>query len=100
MKNKLPVLEYSVAGTNRRKKTKWTFRFKTPENEILIESSINFGSKAEAERTFVSVIKSIATNSYKVEYAERPTTGSKPFRRMNGHCKLKRGRISPARLAW
>src|SRR5437660_4927817 len=102
MKSKLPVLEYSVVGKTSRKKGKWTFRFKTPAGAILMESAFRFGSRAEAERGFVSVIKSVATNQYNVQYQEQSskrfgcstrnlaTCGGRPRRSLEGSLQAHR----------
>ncbi len=67
MKSKLPVLEYAAGSTAPRKSSKWGFRFRTAEGAVLIESPLTFRSQSEAERAFLSLIKFIATNQYKVE---------------------------------
>ena len=70
MKTKRPVLEYCLSRTPGGKRLKWAFRFRTPEGEVLIESAKMFTCKAHAERAFVSLIKSVATNQYKVEHLD------------------------------
>ena len=67
MKNKTPVLEYCVANPNG-KKAKWMFKFSTPKGETLIESAKAFTSRTQAEKGFISLMKCVATNQYKVEY--------------------------------
>ena len=67
MKNRTPVLEYCVAKKGG-KKAKWAFRFRTPEGETLIESAKVFDSRVKAEAGFFSLIKSVASNQYRVEY--------------------------------
>lgn len=69
MKNKTPVLEYCVAKMSG-KKAKWMFKFTTPEGETLMESAMAFDFKTQAEAGFIGLIKSVATNQYKVEYPE------------------------------
>ncbi len=86
MKTKLPVLEYSSVGGTTGKRGQWTFRFITPGGVILIESGANFSSKAEAERGFVSLIKSVASNEYRVTQLfpssrDQPNSGSSLPRR-------------------
>ena len=69
MKNKRVILEYREAKPVRGgRKSKWGFRFKTPDGQTLLESGTGFTSLAKAEQGFVSLIKSIATNAYKVAY--------------------------------
>src|SRR6185369_5073518 len=89
MNSKLPVLEYSVAEGKRGKRGKWLFRFRTSEGEVLIQSSMKFPSKAEAERRFVSLIKSIASNEYQVAYLQQPLAGTRSFRDLNPRDALK-----------
>ena len=67
MKNKTPVLEYCVARKNG-KRAKWAFKFRTPKGDTLIQSAKAFRSKNQAEKGFASMIKSVATNQYTVEY--------------------------------
>ena len=74
MKSNLPVLEYSLAQASARKPGKWAFRFRTRDGNTLFESTMNFRSQAEAERKFISLIKSIATNEYKVVTKLNPVT--------------------------
>jgi hypothetical protein len=94
MKSKIPVLEYLLAGTAPGKMAKWGFRFRTSEGDVLIESALNFRSQADAERAFVSVIKSIATNKYAVECPTASRARSKSSRRPNGSLQRKgRGRV-------
>lgn len=94
MKSKLPVLEYSVAGTTPGKKGKWAFKFKTPEGDLLMESAMGFGSQAEAERAFVSLIKKVAANEYQVHYAPPSRSEAPSASRRNGHGELS-GRRRP-----
>jgi uncharacterized protein YegP (UPF0339 family) len=89
MKSKLPVLEYSVVGRTPGKRGKWTFRFRTPEGGVLIESGAKFSTKAEAERGFVSLIKSVASNEYQVDYPKVPRDANKLAHSLNGRCGLK-----------
>ena len=67
MKTKTSVLEYCVAR-KQGGKPRWLFKFRTPEGDTLIQSAKAFGSKIQAEKGFISLIKSVATNQYKVEY--------------------------------
>jgi hypothetical protein len=67
MKNKTPVLEYCMARKNGRK-ARWVFKFRSPQGDTLIESRKAFASKMQAEKGFVSLMKSVATNQYTVEY--------------------------------
>ena len=90
MNSKLPVLEYSAVGTAPGKKARWAFRFKTPEGEVLMESALSFASKAEAERGFISLIKSVARNAYLVAYSEHAANGCGSSHRPTGRCRLKR----------
>ncbi len=69
--SKRVILEYRVAKPNRGEKAKWGFRFKTPAGRTLIESGKEFSSLAEAEKGFVSLVKSIATNQYQVSYPDQ-----------------------------
>jgi len=95
MKTKLPVLEYSVTGTS--PANKWTFRFKTPEGKVLIESRMGFCSQAEAEQEFVSLMKSIAANEYKVEsrpVARNASGSSGTISHFNGRCASKKLRLN------
>ena len=69
MKNKTPVLEYCVAKKNG-KRARWAFKFRTPEGDTLIQSAKTFRSKTQAEKSFVSLIKSVATNQYRVAYPQ------------------------------
>jgi len=69
MKNKSAVLEYCLTRQNGRK-AKWAFRFKNADGDTLIESAKEFDSKLKAEEGFVSLIKSVATNQYKVEFPQ------------------------------
>src|ERR1043166_1894281 len=64
MNSKRPVLEYSVVRETHSDKPSWGFRFTTPEGNLLMESPKMFTSRAEAERGFVSIMKSVATNQY------------------------------------
>jgi uncharacterized protein YegP (UPF0339 family) len=68
MKNQDSVLEYCVAKKKSHRKPQWTFKFRTPEGETLVQSAKPFASRSEAERGFISLIKSVATNQYKIEY--------------------------------
>jgi len=72
MKNNTPVLEYCVAR-KKGKKAKWAFRFRTPEGQTLIQSAQVFASRCEAEAGFFSLIKSVASNQYRIEYPEHST---------------------------
>ena len=67
MKNKTAVLEYCVAKRNGQR-AKWAFRFKNADGDTLIESPQAFDSKLKAEGGFLSVLKSVASNQYKVEF--------------------------------
>ena len=69
MKTKHPVLEYSVAENEPGKKGKWFFTFRTAAGNTVVESPRIFMSKEAAEKGFVSFIKSVALNDYKVEFA-------------------------------
>jgi len=69
MKNKTPVLEYCMASKSGRK-PRWVFRFRSPQGDTLIESRKAFASKTQAEKGFVSLMKSVATNQYTVEYPQ------------------------------
>lgn len=71
MKTKTPILEYCASMETGSKRPRWGFRFRTAEGEMLIESARKFRSQAQAEREFVSLIKSVATNQYTVETAMR-----------------------------
>ena len=93
MKNNCPVLEYYVGQPKRTRKARWGFRFKTAAGDLLISSPNTFSSKANAERGFVSLIKSVATNQYCVECPEDWTTGS-PSARRNSRRPLKIDRSS------
>src|SRR5438552_3777622 len=86
MKTNHPVLEYCRASATGRKPARWGFRFRTAEGGILIESAKRFASKAQAERGFISLIKSVATNQYQVEYPQQATfrTVACENRRSNG----------------
>ena len=75
MKNMRSVLEYHAVRTTQSKKARWTYRFCGPDGEVLLQSAKLFGSKAQAERGFVSVIKSVAANSYTVEFTEQVQDG-------------------------
>jgi hypothetical protein len=92
MKSKLPVLEYSVAGTTPGKKGQWAFKFRTPEGDLLMESAMGFGSQAEAERAFVSLIKRVAANEYHVQCPQSSGHEVSSARRPNGRCGLMRRR--------
>ena len=72
MKRKTSVLEYCVAR-KRGKRAKWAFRFRTPEGETLIQSAKVFDSRVKAEAGFVSLIKSVASNQYRIEYPQHST---------------------------
>ena len=72
MKNKTAVLEYCVAR-KRGQKARWAFRFRTPEGDTLMQSAKVFASKAQAEKGFIRLIKSVATNQYKIEYPNHST---------------------------
>ena len=97
MKSKVPVLEYSVAGTTPGKRVNWAFRFKTPDGHIMIESTNHFSSRAEAERSFVSLVKSIASNEYRVEYPNHSRIRPKSSPLLRGRCEAKRRGPSSAR---
>src|SRR5438034_6884044 len=73
MKNKRAVLEYCQTRSPGSSRTKWLFRFKTPQGEMLIQSTKSFTCKAQAEAGFVSLIKSVAANEYTIEYVDEGT---------------------------
>ena len=68
MKNKSAILEYCVARRDGRRK--WGFCFKTPDGQTLIESLQQYDSQAKAEKGFIKMVKSIATNDYSISIAE------------------------------
>src|SRR5438046_5785955 len=72
MKTNNPVLEYCAAKSTGRKRAKWSFRFRTPDGDLLLQSAKTFNSKAEAEQGFISLIKSVASNQYNIEFLEDP----------------------------
>jgi uncharacterized protein YegP (UPF0339 family) len=99
MKNLSPVLEYRAVRTKQGKRARWSFRFRTPAGEVLMESAKVFGSKAQAERGFVALIKSVASNGYTVEFIEDVQNGFEPGPVLNGHGHGNRpGRKSRNRL--
>ena len=64
---------------------------------MLIESTKKFGSKAQAERGFVSLIKSVASNQYRVEFLEDSTNGLGSPPSPRGRCTSKARRSAFAR---
>jgi uncharacterized protein YegP (UPF0339 family) len=70
MKKKRVILEYCEAKSAGRRDGggKWGFRFKTADGDTLVESEQKFGSLEQAEKSFVALMKSIATNEYTVDY--------------------------------
>jgi hypothetical protein len=70
-KTRRVILEYREAKANGHKRSKWGFLFKTQDGHTLMESGKDFSSLAEAEQGFVSLMKSIATNQYQVNYPGR-----------------------------
>ncbi len=65
MKQKTAVLEYRNTA---RGGAKWGFRFKSPEGAVWMESGQLYDSLEQAERSFVLLIKAVATNQYKIEH--------------------------------
>lgn len=70
MKKTRVILEYCEAKSAGRRGGKWGFRFKTSDGSTLVESEQKFGSLEQAEKGFVALMKSIATNEYTVDYPE------------------------------
>src|SRR5713101_3180349 len=89
MNNKRPALEYWVRATQSGKPS-WGFRFTTPEGNLLMESPKMFTSQAEAERGFVSMMKSVASNQYIVEWPGSSRTRAGHARGGSGRRALKR----------
>src|SRR5881396_2309490 len=89
MKTKHPVLEYCAAKSTGRKRAKWSFRFRTPEGDLLLQSAKTFNSKAQAEQGFISLIKSVASNQYNVEFLEGPKNGPHSRSAIHGRFALK-----------
>ncbi len=67
MKNKTAVLEYRITEQGG-VRGKWGFRFKSPEGAVLMESVELYDSLEQAERGFVRLIKTVATNQYTIEH--------------------------------
>ena len=64
------MLEYCV--THSRGRRKWGFRFKSRNGRVLINSVRKYPSRCEAEKGFISLIKSIASNQYKIDSSKPP----------------------------
>jgi|ERR1043166_5720249 uncharacterized protein YegP (UPF0339 family) len=97
MKNKLPVLEYSQAEGGFGEKGGWSFTFRTAEGEVLVQSPASFETRADAERGFLFLIKSVARNQYRVEFPRRRAPRSRSLR-FSRACYTfgKRGRSRPS----
>ena len=60
------MLEYCVGHPPGGQNGKWRFRFKTKEGEVVMDSGERYSSLDQAEEGFVALVKSIATNEYRV----------------------------------
>ena len=70
MKTRSAVLEYCVIQSRGRRK--WGFRFKSGNGRVLMDSVKKYPSQCEAEKGFISLIKRIASNQYKVDSSKSP----------------------------
>jgi uncharacterized protein YegP (UPF0339 family) len=68
LKKQLGMLEYCESKGPGGKRGKWSFRFKTPDGNTLMESRKKFDSLAKAEKGFFEAVKKIATNQYTINY--------------------------------
>ena len=66
MKSRQAILEYCEKPAKNGRKREWGFRFKTTEGKVLMESQGGFSSLGHAEKGFLSMVKSIATNQYSI----------------------------------
>jgi hypothetical protein len=66
MKSRQAILEYCEKPAKNGRKREWGFRFKTGEGKVLMESQGGFSSLGHAEKGFLAMIKSIATNKYSI----------------------------------
>ncbi len=66
MKRMRGTLEYHRINPSAKRRARWGFSFKTVDGDLLIKSGKTFASRAQAEKGFVTFIKSIATNTYAV----------------------------------
>jgi hypothetical protein len=66
MDGNMAVLEYRASEADGGSES-WGFRIKSSDGQTLIESARTFGSQAEAEMSFVSMIKLIALNRYAIQ---------------------------------
>jgi hypothetical protein len=57
-------------GQEKRAEAPLGLQVRTPQGDTLIESGKAFASKMQAEKGFVSLMKSVATNQYTVEYPQ------------------------------
>lgn len=71
MKSKQAILEYRMAPSGGRGRRRWGFRFKATDGRILMDSRGGFSSLSEAEQGFVSMVKSIASNKYLVDFPSK-----------------------------
>ena len=76
MKRRQAILEYSARPAKNGRKKEWGFRFKTKTGKVLMESQRRFSSLDRAEKGFLAMIKSIATNQYSIT-TELPKTRSR-----------------------
>lgn len=74
MKRKQAVLEYCATPVGGRR-GQWGFRFKDTDGRIVMDSRGGYPSLNKAERGFVSLVKSIASNQYSVAVASRRRPG-------------------------
>ena len=65
MKKKNAVLEYCV--TNSPGQARWSFRFKSKQGRVLMNSGERYASLDEAVSGFITLVKSIASNQYRIK---------------------------------
>jgi hypothetical protein len=98
MKSQISILEYCAVAPAKGGRTKWNFKFRSADGQVLVASRALFDSVRKAERGFISFVKAIAGNQYRINSpGQKANTRSQPGVPIKGSAADKRPQQGPLR---